>query len=157
MPSSLNALEGLPLRYVEHEFYGSVVDYRAIAPPPPSPYAVVMVESPEHEEPVVIQVAHKLDFYNLWILDKRKLLIHPDQQEIIIRYKPATGLKRLLKSILPVLEYSLYERGHFEKLCDPVSGALFEDEDPHLCLHGLKRFVNYPLCTLIELDEPLLR
>lgn len=150
-------LKGIYLRYIEHQFTASIVNGKLIAPPTPFPYAVVFAESAELPEPIAIRIAHKLDFYNLWILDQRKALIHPEEQEVIIRCRPASGIRRFMRKYLPAIEYSLFPKGQLEKLSDPQTKDFAATEDPLIYLYGLKRIVNWPLCLTLDLDEPLLR
>jgi len=56
-----------------------------------------------------------------------------------------------------MFEYLLYAKGFFENLTDPNTREFWKDEEPHLRLYGLKRFVNYSLNTLMTLDEPIPR
>jgi hypothetical protein len=85
-------IAGIPLRYVSHSFFARIDNGNLIAPPPPSPYANILVEAPELLGEGVIQVSHKVDFYNLWILNERGLLEN-DVLETIIKHKPPAGLR----------------------------------------------------------------
>jgi hypothetical protein len=76
---------GIPLRYVSHTFFARMENGDLIAPPPPSPYANIVVEAPELPGEAVLKVSHKMDFYNLWILHEKELL-EEDGVEIIIKH-----------------------------------------------------------------------
>jgi hypothetical protein len=110
-------LKNLPqfVRYVSHTHYAEVVNARVIPPPVPNPYSVVLVESPELTTQLTLNVDQKIDFYNLWLMTDRGM--HEILEwEILIRYKPATGLKSLLTKMWPKLEYLVFTRGHLEKM-----------------------------------------
>jgi len=111
-------ISGIPLRYVSHTFFARIENDDLIAPPPPSPYANIVVEAPELPSHALIHVADKVDFYNLWVLNEKGLL-EDDVLETIIKHKPPAGIKKLMAAILPHLEYSVFNRGYLEAIHDP--------------------------------------
>ena len=110
-------LKNLPgfVRYVNHVFYAEVVNDEIIPPPIPHPYGVLIVESPKLTEQLAINIDHKIDFYNFWLLVDKGLHDIPEW-EVLIRYKPVKGLKGLVKKMWPKLEYLVFTRGQLEKL-----------------------------------------
>ena len=131
-------IAGTPLRYVSHIFFARIENGDLIAPPPPDPYANIFVEAPELPSDAVIRVSHKLDFYNLWILDEKGLLEN-DEVEIIIKHKPPTGMKKLMAAILPRWEYSVFNRGYLEAIHDPEQRDFALEQKPYLYLYDQER------------------
>ncbi len=131
-------LAGIPLRYVSHTFFARMENDDLIAPPPPSPYANIVVEAPELQGEAAILVSHKVDFYNLWILNEKGLLEN-DELEIIIKHKPPAGIKKLMAAILPRLEYSVFEGGYWEAIHDPEQRDSALEQEPYAYLYDQER------------------
>jgi hypothetical protein len=134
-------ITGIPLRYVSHIFFARIENDNVIAPPPPDPYANIFVEAPELAGDTLIQVSHKLDFYNLWILNEKGLL-EDDEVEIIIKHKRPTGMKKLMAAILPHLEYSVFNRGYLEAIHDPKQRDFAAEQKPYIYLYDQERRMN---------------
>src|SRR5258705_2583561 len=73
------------------------------------PYAIVEVTASKSPKPVVLAIAHKLDFFKLWMLYKEGCLTN--SYDVFLYYRPARGLKALFKDILPCIEYSVFMKG----------------------------------------------
>jgi hypothetical protein len=132
---------GIPLRYVSHTFYARMENGDLIAPPPPSPYANIVVEAPELPGEAVLKVSHKMDFYNLWILHEKELL-EEDGVEIIIKHKPPAGIKKVMAAILPRLEYSVFRRGYWEAIHDPEQRDFDLEQEPYVYLYDQERRIQ---------------
>lgn len=134
-------LVGVPMRYVSHNFFAKIENDDLVAPPPPSSYANIIVETPKLPKGGLIQVSHKIDFYNLWILAEKELLID-EGFEIIIKHKPPTGIKKLMASILPHLEYSVFNRGYLDSILDTEKFDVLFQQKPYIYLYDQERIVN---------------
>ena len=134
-------IAGISMRYVSHIFLAKMQNDELIAPPPPNPYATIVVEAPELPNTSVIQVSHKIDFYNLWILNEQGILDNEDV-EVIIRHKSPAGVKKFIAAILPHLEYSVYYRGYLEALHNPEEHDFAFETEPYIYLYDQERRVN---------------
>ncbi len=134
-------IAGISMRYVSHIFLAKIENDELIAQPPPSPYATIFVEAPELPNMPFIQVSHKIDFYNLWILNEQGILDNEDV-EVIIRHKSPTGMKKLMAAILPHLEYSVFYRGYLEALHNPEERSFALETEPYIYLYDQERKVN---------------
>lgn len=134
-------ITGIPMRYVSHIFLAKIENDELIAQPPPSPYATVFVEAMELPNVPFIQISHKIDFYNLWILNEQGML-NNEYVEVIIKHKPPDGMKKLMAAILPHLEYSVFYRGYLEALHDPEERDLALETEPYVYLYDQERKVN---------------
>jgi hypothetical protein len=134
-------LIGIPMRYISHIFLAKIENGELISQPPPSPYATVFIEAPELPNASIIQISHKIDFYNLWLLNEKGILDNEDV-EVIIKHKPPTGMKKLMAAIFPHLEYSVFYRGYLDALYDPEERDLALETDPYIYLYDQERKVN---------------
>lgn len=130
-------LAGVPLKYVDHFPFARMEGARLIAPPRPSPYANIVVETLGSAATGMIQIAHKMDFYNLWLLEVQGAL--KGEFDVIIRHKRPDGIKRLFASILPHLEYSVYYKGYFDQAATKAEILQLLEELPYIYLYGQNR------------------
>jgi hypothetical protein len=134
-------IAGIPMRYISHTFFARIENDHLIAPLPPNSYANILVEAPELPNTAIIQVSHKLDFYNLWILIEKEIL-HDENVELIIKHKPPSGIKKLMAAILPHLEYSVFYRGYLEAIHDPQNRIFALRQEPYAYMYDQERRVN---------------
>ena len=131
-------MKNIPVRYVEHEFL-AMIGEELVAPPPPLPYAYINVKAPELPDIVTVPVSHKVDFWNLWVLDSEGVLTD-EKTELIIRKVSPKGLKRLAGAILPSLDYSVYFNGYLNSLHSDEENREFAlGTEPYLRFYGHER------------------
>jgi hypothetical protein len=128
----------VPVRYLDHVPFAKMEGNRLVAPPRPSPYANIIVQPLGSSETAFIQIAHKMDFYNLWLLEVQRVL---DRRrfDVIIRHKRPSGLKKLLASVLPHLEYSVFYSGYFDEARNQLEIEVLLENEPYMYLYDQDR------------------
>ncbi len=95
-----NDLKNVPCKYLDRVAFSKMEGTHLIAPPRPSPYANIIVQLLGSSETAFIQIAHKMDFYNLWLLEVQGVLGGTDF-DVIIRHRKPSGIKKVFASVLP--------------------------------------------------------
>jgi hypothetical protein len=113
-PVNWNKLTGVPFKYLDHVMFARMDGVRLVTPPKPSPYANIVVQPLGASDTGMMQLAHKMDYFNLYLLENQGVL-DPSRWDVIVRHKRPSGIKRVLASVLPHIEYSVYFAGYFDE------------------------------------------
>ncbi len=125
----LGVLKGIRMKCTKVTFLAQMEDDFIVEFDSKLPFGFLHVEAPELKEHSIVAIRHKLDFQNAWELQRLGIFREPTR-EVHVRYKPQTGLKKLLWLVLPYLEFMVYEASVFEHF-EPN-----EDLEPLLKLYG---------------------
>ena len=136
-------IKGVCFRVTNCTVFSKVINDEVVGPPTPSPYALLTVEmlmdygAGLTTDPYLMPVAHKLDFYNLWLMTERGIL-ESDDHELMVIYKPVTGIKSLVSSVYPTLAFMVFPAGQFMSMPSPFDPGM----EPLLFLYGNERKSN---------------
>lgn len=133
---SWDALTGVPFKYLDHVPFARMEGTQLISPPKPSPYANIIVQQLGTPNTAIMQLAHKMDFFNLWLLEQQG--VFKGEFDVIIRHKKPGGIKRVFAAVLPHFEYSVYYEGYFDDVTQSEMEVLLEDE-PYIYLYDQDR------------------
>ena len=130
------AIKNQYFRIKDSTFYARMEDGMVHAPSAPMPYALLEVESSTLAEPASMVVAHKLDFQNVWGIYNEGILLA--SEEVLVAYRPATGISKIFSAFLPRLVFMLYPKGHLERILDPLENDDIVKQKPRRLFYGLK-------------------
>jgi hypothetical protein len=123
-------IEGEFLRIAEFTPLATVEGEKVRAERPPTPYALLKVESPKLEE-AVMPVAHREDFRKLWQIYRQRGVTA--EEEVLLTYYPRyKGLLRLANALAHLRKFaiSIYPKGSLEKMYEVLAGEAPPQELP---------------------------